>query len=207
MKTIKYLLWILVPLCVTACGENPESYRDKILEGYAKKLNTTKELFVEDFGIQIDSMSLTTFCVEDSIAFITQRHELLMKQKPEELKETEQSIKYLKEQQSRSLFFSFSSSDAIVDLMVKRDQIKREIKDDNADYEAAMKSLPSRNPKEVLFKVVTFRVAMKDLLKQIHELHRTAEFFTPDGETFCADVSEAMKNFVVDRERKKHEKK
>lgn len=71
MKVLKNILLLAICLMNTACGgENLEAYKDKVLETFANRLGTTKELLVKDYDVIVDSMSVTPITVADSIAII-----------------------------------------------------------------------------------------------------------------------------------------
>lgn len=71
MKALKNILLFVVCLSIASCGVNDlDAYKDQVLEYGAKKFGTTKELFIKDFDVVVDSMSLFPITVQDSINLI-----------------------------------------------------------------------------------------------------------------------------------------
>ena len=102
MKLMKCISLFVVCMTMTACGENLDNYKQKVLEQLAKESRTTPELFVKDYNVVVDYMSVTSITVADSIAVIN-----LWKAKKDEI---EKSIE-IKREQLHSLFNFDKESD------------------------------------------------------------------------------------------------
>lgn len=71
MKALRMILLFVVCTAMAACGgENLDVYKDKVLEEMARTNDTTKELFVKDYDVIVDSLSLYSITVADSIDII-----------------------------------------------------------------------------------------------------------------------------------------
>ena len=204
MKTvIKCILLCFTGMTMTACGgESLDDYKDKLLDSVASKFKTTKELLIKDLDINIDSMSLAYFLVEDSINIIEKNYkeELEKKEKwiascQEEIKKKEDENKTGKGGAASSILASINNSF----IKMNRDYIKEaesEISKLTEKYKSELSKYENRDPKEKIYNIFCYRASLKNPITQMHNSSREMSFFSPDGKTYIKDVDSDTKKYL-----------
>ena len=72
MRNNKFFLLLVVCMAIVACdnGNNLNGYKEKVLDALSQQAGLPKEMFVKDYEVVVDSMSLIPIAVEDSIKII-----------------------------------------------------------------------------------------------------------------------------------------
>ena len=72
MRNNKFFLLLVVCMAIVACdnGNNLNGYKEKVLDALSQQAGLPKEMFVKDYEVVVDSMSLIPITVEDSIKII-----------------------------------------------------------------------------------------------------------------------------------------
>lgn len=185
MKRSFILAFLFVLTLGNASAQNLNSYKDKMLEFMASRVKTTKEMFVEDLDVKVDSMSLGHFLVEDSIY-------LLEKQLNKEIEEQNKLINYHKGYIEETKNKKPKSGDNIINDMFKtmdantinnsNHAIKKaegKIQKIKAAYAPKLESLYARDKKAVLYDAFRCRVIFKHPRTGIRQVLVGYTFFVP----------------------------
>lgn len=204
ITTLKSLLFGIC-LVLVACGsEKIDTYTEKVLEHAASNLNTTKELLVKDLDIKIDSTSLSSFLVEDSINLVTEQHDKYDAEKTKLLESANKSVSRLDEEAKTakgvSKYATLSARDNFKRIVK---QIERELQSSKEKREKSMSSLINRDKNEVIFQVFQYRVTILNPKTKMHEVNKDVTFFTPDGKTVLSNVHKDVKKYVRNKNNKK----
>ncbi len=166
-------------------AQNLNSYKDKVLELMASSMKTTKEMFVEDLDVKVDSMSLGHFLVEDSIY-------LLEKQLNKEIEEQNKLINYHKGYIEETKNKKPKSSDNIISDMFKTmdantinesshaiKKAEEKIQKIKSAYAPKLENLYSRDKKEVIYDAFRCRVSFKSPRTGMRQVVGGYTFFIP----------------------------
>lgn len=200
MKTMKLMMLFFVCVAMAACGgENRkyEPYKDKVLQSLADFFGTTKELLVKDLEIKFDSMSLSTFIVEDSINLITEQYNEAEAKNKERLEKTNAKIIENEEKAKTatgvSKFVYRSNRD---DYKRDKQRIEAAQKKMKERYDKAMSTLENRDKKEVIYQLFYTKATILNPKTKIHEVSKDVSYFSPDGQTYILEVPKEVKNYV-----------
>lgn len=206
---MKYILMLAVCAIMTACGgSNLDSYKNTMLESLAKQLGTTKDLLVKDLDINIDSMSVSFMSLQDSIDFVNLNYE--KKRKPldesiafEKERISKLSEEYEKKKNGNNYGFLSILKQNINDAKYKLAKAENKLTILTEDYELSVSKFENRNPEDIVHHVFTYRIALKNPLKQIHEVASAMSFFSPDGKRFITEVKGPLYDFMIERKKEK----
>ena len=194
---------------MAACGgSNLDSYKDKMLESLAKQLGTTKDLLVKDLDINIDSMSVSFMSLQDSIDFVNWNYEKKRKPLDESIAYEKERISKLSEEYGKKKngnnygFLSLLKQN-INDAKYKLSKAENKLTILTEDYELSVSKFESRNPEDIVHHVFMYRIALKNPLKQIHEVASAMSFFSPDGKRFITEVKGPLYEFMIERKKEK----
>ena len=209
MKALRMILLFVVCTAMAACGgENLDVYKDKVLEEMARVNDTTKELLVKDLDINIDSMSLLYFYVEDSIVLAEKKFKEFLIEKEKQIESCKKSIEKNEKElnDARNSLFSYmfvDSYSSILDKLRKKiENTEKEIQEETELYNQKLEKLKSRDKKEVIFNVFVYRASMKNPLTGMHNAGKSMSLFTPDGETYLKEADKKIREQLMKRETK-----
>lgn len=193
MKAFRYIILTVVSLVMFSCGENLEAYKEKVLDAVASKLETTKELFVKDFDVVIDSMSVHPLTVGDSLALLAtdfNRDKSKIDKKLVELKEE------LEKHQKKSW-------DYLVEFTQERiKQKENELTSLTEKYNKKVEYYSKMDKNKVLAKAFCCRFSTKQMLTGVHKTLRGAFLFSPDGERYLSDTTNSVFNLFREKTEK-----
>jgi len=187
MKAMKYFLLLVVCMTMAACGgENLDNYKEKTIELLAKKNRTTPELFISDYNVIIDSMSVTPITVADSIEIL----KIWQSEQSEIEKDIEKTRKKLRS------FFNFSEESDRKELK----RLEAELKEIQ-ESDKIIEKYSSMKSDEVLGKFFLCRISA-----MIPLLGRQTEFdgfvFDKEGVWLKKEADKKMLNYFKTKNKK-----
>lgn len=186
MKAFKYILLFVVCMVMVACGDNLDNYKEKTLEYLAKKNKTTVELFVKDYSLVMDSMSVTPITVADSMAIVN-----LWK---DEQGNIEERIK--RKRQELHSIFNFDDEKDRKEL----NRLETRLKEIH-ESEEILEKFASMNPDNILGKFFTCRISL--LIPLFGRKTQYSGFvFDPKGVMLKKEADILMIDYFKDKNKK-----
>lgn len=205
MKLVKYITLLICCSIITACsGEDSklDSFKTKMLESVAVKHKTTPEMLVKDLDVKIDSMSLSPFLVEDSLALVQKQYDDFIAEKESQLASSQKSVTKLEQElKTASGISKLAKASSLDNFKRIHHNIEVELNKGKAKYEKLIATFENRDPKEVIYTVFQYRVSLKNPLTGIHMTDKDISYFTPDGQKLIDGVSVDIKKYIISKEK------
>lgn len=200
-STLKSLLFIFC-FTLASCGNEFDSYKDKVLEHTANELNTTKELLVKDLDIKFDSMSISYLHVEDSICILEEIYKENIAKQEEKIAAQKNSIeRRKKENEGRkkdylSSIFTSMNNQHIKEAERQIKEIEEKIQKITDDYHSELEKFEERDKKERIYNVFRYQISFIIPKTEMHQIIKGIDLFTPDGQTYINSASNRIKDYL-----------
>lgn len=179
------MLLFVVCMTMTACGEDVEAYKQKMLaktfEGEAGALG---ELLLSNLEMEIDSMSVLDLTVQDSLNLL----EIQLEERKELTKKYEEQKKWIKDIEKDVKYANFSARMKFFDIKKENEERGKKIESMTKEYEAKQALYKDADKSKILNKVFIYRVKVISPISKKEEISSELALFSSDGE-ICIDNS------------------